>query len=226
MTGFDFSSIVQALPRLWQGLQFSLSLTIAAFVIGMAVGTALALVQHLQVPVLSQLARIYVALMRSVPLIMVLFWFFFLVPLIVGHLSGSGRPVPIGASATAYITFGLFEAAYYCEIIRAGLRAIPKGQYEAARALSLSPLRTYRLVILPQVVRTVSPIILSQTIILFQDTSLVYVLSLTDLLGAASKTAQINGRLVEMYLAVAVLYFVISFAASQLIATMKRRTAR
>lgn len=226
MTGFDFSSIVQALPRLWQGLQFSLSLTIAAFVIGMAVGTALALVQHLQVPVLSQLARIYVALMRSVPLIMVLFWFFFLVPLIVGHLSGSGRPVPIGASATAYITFGLFEAAYYCEIIRAGLRAIPKGQYEAARALSLSPLRTYRLVILPQVVRTVSPIILSQTIILFQDTSLVYVLSLTDLLGAASKTAQINGRLVEMYLAVAVLYFVISFAASQLIATMKRRAAR
>lgn len=224
--GFDLAVVGAALPFLWEGLWFSLRLTVAAFAIGMVVGTALALVQHLGIPVLAQVARLYVTVMRSVPLIMVLFWFFFLVPILVGHLTGSSRPVPVGATATAYITFGLFEAAYYCEIIRAGLRAIPRGQYEAARALSLGTWRAYRLVILPQVLRAVSPIILSQTIILFQDTSLVYVLSLTDLLGAASKMAQINGRLVEMYVAVAVIYLALSCAASQGVTLLRRRTRR
>ncbi len=223
---FDTSIIWQATPYLWEGLKFTLSLTAAAFAIGMALGIVLALVQHLELPVFSQAAKVYVALMRSIPLIMVLFWFFFLVPIIVGHLTGSSRPVPIGANATAYITFGLFEAAYYSEIIRTGLRAVPAGQNEASRALSLNVFQTYRLVILPQVIRAASPIILSQTIILFQDTSLVYVLSLTDLLGAASKMAQINGRLVEMYLAAAAAYFVISLIASQLVEKLKRQTSR
>jgi glutamate/aspartate transport system permease protein len=226
MNGLDFSVVWTALPYLWQGLLFSLSLTVVAFLIGMTFGTLLALAQHLELPAFSQIARGYVAVMRSIPLIMVLFWFFFLVPIIVGYLSGSGRPVPIGANATAFITFGLFEAAYYSEIIRTGLRTIPRGQYESARALSLGVIKTYRLVILPQVIRAVSPIMLSQTIILFQDTSLVYVLSLTDLLGAASKVAQINGRLVEMYLAAAAIYFVISSVASQAVATLKRKVAR
>ena len=226
MNTLDFSVVWTSLPYLSQGLLFSLSLTAFAFVIGVTLGTVLALVQHLELPVFSQVARTYVALMRSVPLIMVLFWFFFLVPIIAGHLSGNGRPVPVGASATAYVTFGLFEAAYYCEIIRSGLRAISKGQFEAARALSLGVIKTYWLVVLPQVVRAVSPIMLSQTISLFQDTSLVYVLSLTDLLGAASKVAQINGRLVEMYLSVAAAYFVINGVASQLVATLKRTSRR
>jgi glutamate/aspartate transport system permease protein len=162
--------------------------------------------------------------MRSIPLILVLFWFFFLVPLAIGAVANGGRPVPIGGIWTAFITFSLFEAAYYSEIIRVGLRSVNRGQYEAARALSLSTWGTYRLVVLPQVVRVASPIILSQTIILFQDTSLVYVLSLTDLVGAASKMAQLNGRLVEMYLAVAVVYLVICSAASQLVAHLRSRT--
>ncbi len=226
MNALDFSVVWQAAPYLWQGLQFSLALTAAAFVIGMVLGTLLALAQHFELPVVAQVARSYVALMRSVPLIMVLFWFFFLMPLVIGHLSGGGRPVPIGATATAFVTFGLFEAAYYCEIIRSGLRAIPKGQYEAARALSLGAIKTYRLVILPQVVRAVSPILLTQTIILFQDTSLVYVLSLTDLLGAASKMSQINGRLVEMYLAAALAYFLICSSASQFVAHLGGKIRR
>jgi glutamate/aspartate transport system permease protein len=226
VSALDFSVVWQAAPYLWQGLQFSLALTAAAFVIGMVFGTLLAFAQHLELPVVAQAARGYVALMRSVPLIMVLFWFFFLMPVVIGHLSGGGRPVPIGATATAFVTFGLFEAAYYCEIIRSGLRAIPKGQYEAARALSLSAIRSYRLVILPQVVRAVSPILLTQTIVLFQDTSLVYVLSLTDLLGAASKLSQINGRLVEMYLAAAVVYFLICSSASQLVAHLNGKVRR
>lgn len=225
MNSLDFSIIAQAWPYLWSGLHFSLSLTVAAFLIGMSLGTFFALVQHFELRILSQLVRSYVALMRSIPLILVLFWFFFLVPIVLGHLSGNGRPIPIGATYTAFITFGLFEAAYYSEIIRVGLRAVNKGQFEACQALALSTFDTYRHVVLPQVFRVASPIILSQTIILFQDTSLVYVLSLTDLLGAASKLAQLNGRLVEMYLAVAVVYLIISSAASQLVASLRKRYA-
>lgn len=225
MNSLDFSIAQQAWPFLWTGLQFSLALTVAAFVIGMVLGILFALVQHFEVPVLSQTVRAYVALIRSIPLILVLFWFFFLVPIVLGHLSGSGRPIPIGATYTAFITFGLFEAAYYSEIIRVGLRAVNKGQFEASHALALSNFDIYRHVILPQVFRVASPIILSQTIILFQDTSLVYVLSLTDLLGAASKLAQLNGRLVEMYLVVAVIYLLISSAASQCVASLRKRSS-
>lgn len=225
MNSLDFSIVVQAWPYLWSGLLFSLALTAAAFVIGMILGTLLALVQHLEVPVAGRLVHAYIALIRSIPLILVLFWFFFLVPIVLGHLSGNGRPVPIGATWTAFITFGLFEAAYYSEIIRVGLRAVNRGQFEACQALALSTFHTYRCVILPQVLRVASPIILSQTIILFQDTSLVYVLSLTDLLGAASKLAQLNGRLVEMYLVVALVYLGICSAASQCVASLRKRYA-
>ena len=223
MSSLDFSILVQAWPYLWSGLLFSLSLTAAAFAIGMALGTVFALVQHAEVPILGQVVRGYIALIRSIPLILVLFWFFFLVPIVLGHATGNGRPIPIGATWTAFITFGLFEAAYYSEIIRVGLRSLNKGQFEAAHALGLSRFMTYRLVILPQVIRVVSPIILSQTIILVQDTSLVYVLSLTDLLGAASKLAQLNGRLVEMYLFVAVVYLAICSAASQAVVALRRK---
>lgn len=225
MNSLEFSIIAQAWPYLWSGLLFSLSLTVAAFLVGMFLGTLFALVQHFELRILSPLVRSYVALMRSIPLILVLFWFFFLVPVVLGRLAGNGRPIPVGATYTAFITFGLFEAAYYSEIIRVGLRAVNKGQFEACQALALSTFDTYRHVVLPQVFRVASPIILSQTIILFQDTSLVYVLSLTDLLGAASKLAQLNGRLVEMYLAVAVVYLIISSAASQFVASLRKKYA-
>lgn len=224
MNNLDFSIVFENLPYLGQGLQFSLLLTAVGFSVGMVLGTGLALLQHLEVPVAAQIARGYVAIIRSIPLILVLFWIFFLMPLIIGAVINNGRSVPIGGVWTAFITFSLFEAAYYSEIIRVGLRSLNKGQYEAAQALSLPTFKTYRFVILPQVVRVASPIILSQTIILFQDTSLVYVLSLTDLTGAASKLAQLNGRLVEMYLAVAVIYLAICCTASQLVAHLRRRT--
>lgn len=217
MNGLDFSSVFANIGYLLQGLKFSLSLTAIAFVVGLLLGTVLALAIHLRLPIIGKLAKLYVAVIRSIPLIMVLFWFFFLVPTFLGWLAGGSRPVPVGANVTAFITFSLFEAAYYCEIIRVGLRSIPKGQFEAAEALSLSKSSTYIHVILPQVFRAVIPIILTQTIILFQDTSLVYVLSLTDLLGAASKLAQISGQLTEYYLTVALIYLVICAGASQLV---------
>jgi glutamate/aspartate transport system permease protein len=225
MNHLDFSVIAQAYPFLLKGLVFSLELTAVGFVGGLVLGIGLALVRHLEVPVASQLASAYITLIRSVPLIMVLFWFFFLMPLVLMWMTGASRPVQIGPVWTAFVTFTLFEAAYYAEIIRAGFKSIAKGQYGACRALGMSTWQTYRLIILPQVLRVVSPILLTQTIILFQDTSLVYVLSVTDLLGAASKIAQRDGRLVEMYLAVAVIYMVLCSITSQLVAVLKNRYA-
>ena len=223
MSRLDFSVAWRSAPYLLDGLLFSLRLTCVAFVVGLALGTAMALVRHLRIPVLAQFVVAYVTLLRAIPLILVLFWFFFLVPIMLSPFSVDGRPVPIGANYTAYVTFSLFEAAYYAEIIRTGLRSLNKGQFEAAKALSLSTAQTYRDVIVPQVIRVVAPILLTQTIILFQDTSLVYVLSVTDLVGAASKVAQLNGRLVEMYLVVAVVYLVVCSTASQLVAVLRER---
>jgi len=225
MDSFDFGAVGRAAPYLLDGLGFSLQLTVSSFAGGLVLGVGLALARHLRVPLLAPLATGYIMVMRAIPLIMVLFWFFFLMPMVLMWTTGAPRPVPVGPVYTAFITFAMFEAAYYAEIIRTGLNAIPKGQYEACRALSMSTAKTYWLVILPQVLRSVSPILLTQTIILFQDTSLVYVLSITDMLGAASKIAQRDSRLVEMYLTVAATYLVICVAASQAVAYLRKRNA-
>ncbi|AMB85920.1 amino acid ABC transporter permease [Pseudomonas agarici] len=218
---FDTTAVLEAVPLLWQGLVFSLELTLVALVGGMAFGILLAVVRQLNIPILSQIAKLYIVLMRSVPLILVLFWFFFLVPLAIGHFTIGGQPIPVGARATAFITFTMFEAAFYAEIIRSGLRSISVGQYEAAQALGISTFSTYSKIIIPQVLRATAPIVVTQTIILFQDTSLVYVLSLTDFLGAASKTAQRDGTLIEMYTTVALGYLLLCVAGSELAEFLK-----
>lgn len=223
LASFDTTAVIDAGPFLLQGLVFSVELTLVALVGGMAFGILLAVVRQLKIPVLSQIARLYIVIMRSVPLILVLFWFFFLVPLAIGHFTIGGQPIPVGAKSTAFITFTMFEAAFYAEIIRSGLRSIGAGQYEASQALGISTFITYSRIIIPQVLRATAPIVVTQTIILFQDTSLVYVLSLTDFLGAASKTAQRDGTLIEMYTAVAIGYLLICVAGSELAEVLKHK---
>jgi glutamate/aspartate transport system permease protein len=161
--------------------------------------------------------------MRSIPLVLVIFWFYFLVPWIGGWLIQASRPIQVGAFLSSVITFMMFEAAYYCEIMRAGIQSIPRGQVSAGYALGLDYRQTMGHIVLPQAFRNMLPVLLTQTIILFQDTSLVYVLSITDFLGAASKVAQRDGRLVEMYTFVAIVYFVISFALSRLVKRLQLR---
>lgn len=223
----DFSTVYASVPFLVSGLEFTLQLTATAFVGGLVLGTLLALCRHLNVPFFGGFATAYVTVMRSIPLIMVLFWLFFLLPLFLMYFNPSQQPVPIGPVYTAFITFTLFEAAYFCEIIRTGLNSVHKGQYEAADALAMTPFQGYAWIILPQVFRASMPIILTQLIILFQDTSLVYVLSLTDLLGAATKLGQRDSRLAEYYIIVAVVYFIISSLASELVTwyTRKRKVS-
>ena len=221
----DLSAIAAAMPFLMKGLLFTVQITLVGVTGGVVFGSLLAVARLSQNRILSALAGAYVNLMRSIPLILVIFWVFFLVPWAIGWVTRSARPVAVGASLTIYVTFVLFEAAYYAEILRAGFRSISPGQYAACAALGLSKLNSYIYVIFPQAIRNVLPILLTQTIILFQDTSLVYVISATDLLGAASKIAQRDGRLVEMYLTVGVIYFVFCYTASQLVKRLQGRLA-
>ncbi|MBN4095817.1 MULTISPECIES: ABC transporter permease subunit [Methylobacterium] len=226
LSNFDFSVIVSSLPYLFgQGMVFTVTLTAMAAVGGVIIGTLLAMARLSGIPGLWHLAKAYVELCRSLPLVLVIFWFYFLVPYIGAYLTGSSTPIQVGAFPSALITFMAFEAAYFSEIMRAGIQSIPKGQTAAAQALGMNYWQTMGNVILPQAFRNMLPLLLTQTIILFQDTSLVYVLSLTDFMGAASKVAQRDGRLVEMYVFAAVVYFAICFSASYLVRRLQRRVA-
>jgi glutamate/aspartate transport system permease protein len=221
----DFSVVADSLPYLWKGFQYTLQLTVTSALGGLVFGTLLALARLSSLNPLSMLAAGYVNLMRSIPLVLVIFWFFFLVPLIAQGITGAERPPQIGAERTALITFILFEAAYFCEIMRAGIQSIPRGQVWASYALGLDYWQTMGNVVLPQAFRNMIPVLLTQTIILFQDTSLVYVISATDFVGAAAKIAQRDSRLVEMYLFVAIVYFVLCYGLSLLVKRLQRKFA-
>lgn len=224
MNGFDFSVIGASLPYLMKGLGYTVQLTVVACLGGIVFGTLLALARLSSIKPLSMIAAGYVNLMRSIPLILVIFWFYFLVPVILQFILGTERPPQVGPDRSAYITFIMFEAAYFCEIMRAGIQSIPKGQVGAAYALGLNYRQSMWLIVLPQAFRNMLPVLLTQTIILFQDTSLVYVLSVTDFLGAASKVAQRDSTLVEMYSFVALVYLVICFSLSMAVKALQKRT--
>ncbi len=217
MGDFDLNVIVNSLPFLWEGLQLSLWLTLLAVIGGIIVGTLLALARLSGIFPLSLIAAGYVNLIRSVPLILVIFWFYFLVPLVLNR--------PIGAFYSALIAFVLFEAAYYSEIIRAGIQSVAKGQNFAGQSTGLSYWQIQRHIVLPQAFRNMIPILVTQGIILFQDTSLVFVVSLRDFMTASSIVARTEGRLVEMYVFAALVYFVICFTGSMLVKRMKERMA-
>lgn len=223
---FDFDVIARSWQYLFfDGMAFTLMLTALATIGGILLGTALALMRLSGIAPLAWFANVYTTLFRSLPLVLVIFWFYFLLPYIGAWFWGLERPMKVGAFNSALITFTLFEAAYFAEIMRAGIQSIPKGQAAAGYALGLSYWQVMGTIVLPQAFRNMIPVLLTQTIVLFQDTSLVYVLSLTDFLGAASKIAQRDGRLVEMYLFAALVYFIISFALSRLVKVLQERVA-
>lgn len=222
MHEFDWSSIPGALPFLWQGMKVSLEITVTAVVFGIVWGTLLALMRLSSIVPLAWFAAGYVNLFRAVPLVMVLLWFFLIVP----HLLESLFDLPRGADMrlTSAITgFALFEAAYYSEIIRAGIQSVPKGQMASASALGMTYAQAMRLVVLPQAFRNMIPLLLTQGIILFQDTSLVYVSALADFFGAAYKVGDRDGRLVELLLFAGAVYFVMCFGASRLVRHYQRQ---
>jgi glutamate/aspartate transport system permease protein len=200
-----------------KGLLFSLELTVIATVGGIVFGTLLALMRLSGKKILMLPAVIYVNGMRSIPLVMVILWFFLLIPFLIGR--------SIGAEISAIVTFIAFEAAYFSEIMRAGIQSIPRGQVYAGQALGMTYGQNMRLIVLPQAFRNMLPVLLTQTIILFQDTSLVYAIGAYDLLKGFVTAGKIYGRVEEVYLLAALVYFVICFGLSALVRRLQTRIA-
>ena len=224
--GFDWDVIQRSIPYLFlTGMKFTLALTAFAMTGGIIFGTLLAMMRLSSLRAISAVAGAYVNLMRSIPLVLVIFWFYFCAPYIGAWITGSPRPVQVGPEYSAFITFTMFEAAYYCEIMRAGIQSVARGQVWSGYALGLNYWQTMGHIVLPQAFRNMVPVLLTQTIILFQDTSLVYVISATDFLGAAAKIANRDYRLVEMYSFAAVVYFIISFGLSSMVKRLQSRIA-
>lgn len=219
----DFSQIIPALPGLWDGMLVTLQLMVLGVLGGVVLGTLLALMRLSHSKLLSNLAATYVNYFRSIPLLLVITWFYFAVPFILREITGEDTPV--GAFSSCLVAFVMFEAAYFCEIVRAGIQAIPKGQMGAASALGMTYGQSMRLIILPQAFRKMTPLLLQQSIILFQDTSLVYTVGLMDFLNSARSRGDIIGQPHEFLIFAGLVYFIISFAASRLVKLLQKRLA-
>jgi glutamate/aspartate transport system permease protein len=219
----DFSAIIPALPGLWDGMLMTLQLTVMGVLGGVVLGTLLALMRMSSNSLLSNIAATYVNYFRSIPLLLVVTWFYFAVPFILRWITGEDTPV--GAFSSCLVAFIMFEAAYFCEIVRAGIQSIPRGQMGAAQALGMTYGQTMRLIILPQAFRKMSPLLLQQSIILFQDTSLVYTVGLMDFLNAARSRGDIIGQPHEFLIFAGLVYFIISFSASLLVKHLQKRLA-
>ncbi len=225
MYAFEWSSIPAALPTLGAGALITLQITGVAVVAGILWGTLLAAFRLSGIKLLSWCATLYVTFFRSIPLVMVLLWFFLIVPHVLQTLFNLSPNVDI-RFISALAAFSLFEAAYYSEIIRAGIRSVPRGQMDAAKALGMHYGQSMRLIILPQAFRAMVPLLLTQGIVLFQDTSLVYVIGLADFFRTASNIGDRDGRPVEMILFAGASYFVICALASSLVARFEKRAAK
>ena len=214
---FSFLSWAVISSFILKGLFFSVQLTLIAMIGGIALGTVLALMRLSGKKWLVLPASAYVTVLRSIPLVMVILWFFLLIPLLIGR--------PMGAELSAIITFTVFEAAYYSEIMRAGIQSVSEGQVYAGYAVGMSYAQTMQLVVLPQALRNMLPVLMTQTIILFQDTSLVYAIGAYDLLKGFEIAGKNFNRPVETYLVAAVVYFMICFSLSMTVRKLQAKIA-
>jgi glutamate/aspartate transport system permease protein len=212
---FSFLNVQIFTNFILKGLLFSIELTLVAMVVGIALGTLLALMRLSGKKWLEVPAKIYVDTLRSIPLVMVILWFFLLIPLLIGR--------PMGAELSAMVTFALFEAAYYAEIMRAGIQSVSKGQVNAGYAVGMTYAQCMQLIVLPQAFRNMLPVLLTQTLALFQDTSLVYAIGAYDLLKGFEVTGKNFNRPVEIYLITGAVYFTLCFSLSMLVRRLQKR---
>jgi len=215
--GFDFAILWTNASFLWNGMLLTMQLTALAVTGGLLFGVILAVLRLSRVRPLAWLVEGYVNFLRSMPLILVIFWFYTLVPKLIGR--------PVSGFYSVLIAFVMFEAAYYSEIVRAGISSVRRGQIAAAMALGLSNIQAMGYVILPQAVRNMVPVLLTQSIVMLQDTSLVYVVGLRDFLTSADIVASRDNRPTELYMFVALVFLVVCFSASRLVNRLRRRYA-
>ena len=205
------------------GLIYSLELTLVAMVIGVVIGTLVALMRLSSIKAFQRFATVYVDALRSIPLLMVILWFYLLIPsgfyaAIAGQFGLDHR-----AEFSAVITFSIFEAAYYSEIMRAGIQSVSRGQVNAGYAVGMTYAQCMKLIVLPQAFRNMLPVLLTQTIVLFQDTSLVYAIGAYDLLKGFQTVGSMYNRTNELVLLAAVAFFILSFSLSMLVRRLQAR---
>lgn len=215
MTSFDFGAIYEVIPVLWDGMKVSLALAGLGTLGGFLLGVVLAVLRLSPLRVLSHAAAIYVDLLRSIPLVLLVFWFYFLVPTLVGHA--------VNGLYAAVIGFVMVEGAYFCEIIRSGIESVRRGQIMAARASGFTSRQCMQLIVLPQAFRAMLPVLLMQAINVLKSTPIVYVIGLRDFLTAAGLMGSTSNRLSEMYIFVAVVFFVVCWCGSQAVGILQRR---
>ncbi len=222
MYTLDWSNLPSALPLLGHGVLITAEITGIAVVFGIVWGTVLALFRLSSIKPLSWFANGYVTLFRSIPLVMVLLWFFLIVPQLLHGLLNLPPSLDMRL-VSAVVAFSLFEAAYYSEIIRAGIQSVPRGQMMAAQALGMTYIQSMRMVVLPQAFRVMTPLLLTQGIVLLQDSSLVYVIGLADFFRSAMIVSERDGRMIEMVLFAGVCYLIVCLLASAAAKSIKAR---
>jgi len=222
MEGMDWGVVWKSREVLWSGMLLSLKLFVIALGGGIFFGTLLAMARLSSWKVMSYPAAGFVNLIRSIPFIMAIFWFYFLTPMMVGKITGQ-QGEAVGPFTSALVAFIMVESAYYSEIIRAGIQSIPRGQVFAGQAMGMTYGQNMRLVILPQAFRNMLPVLLTQTIILFQDTSLVYAIGAYDLLKGFETVGRNFNRPVETYLVAAAVYFAICYSLSSLVRQLQKK---
>ena len=222
MNGLNWAELSTAMPGLMQGLGVTLRLLAMGVVGGIIIGTLLALARLSSIKFLSTLAKLYVNYFRSVPLLLVLIWFYYAVPMMYTLITGDYLTIDV-AFASCAVAFMLFEAAYFSEVVRAGIQSISKGQFNAAYALGMTYPQAMRLVILPQAFRKMLPLILQQSIILFQDTTLVFAIGLVDFFRASYVRGDLMGMLTPYILFAGAVYFAVSAIATFGVKRLQKR---
>ncbi len=225
MLNLDFSFLSWSLIQqfLLKGFYFTVILTTVATVGGIMLGTLLALMRLSGNRILGTIASTYINAMRSIPLVMVILWFYLLLP--ASFYDYLGVPTGLRKEFSASATFIAFQAAYFAEIVRAGIQSIPNGQVVAGRALGMTYAQNMRLVILPQAFRNMLPVFLTQIIVLLQDTSLVYAIGAYDLLKGFISASREFGRPIEAYLIAALVYFIICYGLSYTVKRINKKIA-
>ena len=223
MDFFDFSGIVPALPGLWNGMIMTLKLMVLGVIGGVALGTVLALMRLSSSKWMANLAGAYVNYFRSIPLLLVITWFYLAVPFVLRWITG--EDTPIGAFESCMVAFVMFEAAYFCEIVRAGVQAIPKGQMGAAKALGMSYGQAMRLIILPQAYRIIIPPLTSEFLNVFKNSSVASLIGLMELLAQTKQTAEFSANLFEAFTLATLIYFTLNMSLMLLMRVVEKKVA-
>ncbi len=214
---WDFAAVFRHSDLLIEGAKGTFRLAGMAILIAFPIGLLVALLRLSRLPVISWLAVIYTDLFRASPTIVLIYWFFFAFPLLVG--------VDFDTFTAVSLTLGLQTGAYMAEVFRGGIQGVKAGQWQAAKALGMGLGRTLRYVILPQAVRRMVPVFFTRITELFKTTSLAAAISYTEIVQMAQRTASDTFRPIETFTVVALFFFTVIFAASQMVRFAERRFA-